>query len=360
MRDENFIRCGEDIVAWASGHLLELCEPEDYDPAYRQWSRETILYVPDEWKLRVKESARGLFSGLKKLIGRLDAKRDIIVNAGDADREGELLICEILDYCGWHGKTERLRINDLNPGAIRRALDCVRDNAEYRGEYMAGQARMRSDWLVGLALTRFVTVSLREAGFDSGVISVGRVQTPALGLVVERDREIQEFVPSPYFDLRAALEFEDGRRITGKWLPDDSRSDYLDAEGRVVSREMASEFASRLYGTSGIVTKAESHKRVTPPPLPYSLSKFQMAASRRYDITYALVHAQKLEEDGRHRDDERDSRIILSGGRRHGARDDIGRSRRPVRCIRCPGDITSAPVPDGGLRRLPAENNQTR
>jgi DNA topoisomerase-3 len=148
MKDENFIRCGEDIVAWASGHLLELCEPEDYDPAYRQWGRETLLYVPDKWKLKPKERTKTLLTGLKKLIQGLKSS-DVVVNVGDGDREGQTLIDEILEYCGWHGQTKRLRLNDVNPDAIRRALDNIKENSLYRGEYMAGKARMYADWIIG-------------------------------------------------------------------------------------------------------------------------------------------------------------------------------------------------------------------
>jgi DNA topoisomerase-3 len=150
-REENFIRCGEhsgDIVAWASGHLLELCEPEDYDPAYKKWSRDTLLYVPDRWKLKEKERTKSLFLSLKKLIRGLSPS-DTVVNVGDGDREGQTLIDEILEHCGWKGQTKRLRLNDVNSDAIRKALSNMKDNTEYRGEYRAGQARMYADWLVG-------------------------------------------------------------------------------------------------------------------------------------------------------------------------------------------------------------------
>jgi DNA topoisomerase-3 len=253
--------------------------------------------VPEKWKLKEKPKTKSLLSGLRRLIRGLSPS-DIVVNAGDADVEGQTLIDEILEYCGWEGVTERIRVNDLNPGAVRRALDNIRGNASYKGQYLAGQARMRSDWLVGLTLTRFVTVSLREAGYDAGVISVGRVQTPTLGLVVERDREIREFVPSPYFDLRAVLELDGGRIITGRWIPGDSHEDCLDAEKRVTGREFAEAFAAALNGAAGVVTKVEKHTRRAPPPLPFSLSKLQMAASKKYDITDALVHTQRLYESG--------------------------------------------------------------
>jgi DNA topoisomerase-3 len=147
-KGDNFIRCGGDIVAWASGHLLELCEPEDYDERYRRWGSDTLLYVPEKWKLKEISRTKGLLAGLKKLIKGLTPS-DAVVNVGDADREGQLLIDEILEYCGWTGTTKRLRINDVNPDSIRKALDNIRGNADFRGEYMAGEARMRADWLVG-------------------------------------------------------------------------------------------------------------------------------------------------------------------------------------------------------------------
>jgi DNA topoisomerase-3 len=297
-RGENFIRCGDDIVAWAAGHLLELREPEDYDARYKIWSRDTLLYVPEKWRLKVKERAKGLFSGLSRLIKGLDPALDVIVNAGDADREGELLIREILDYLGWNGKTQRLRINDVNPEAIRKALRDIRDGSEFQGEYRAGQARLYADWLVGLAMTRFVTVSLREAGHGVKAVSVGSVQTPTLGLVVEREREIQAFTPAPYFGLRASLTLSGGRVITGRWVPGEKHAFTPDGRKRIIERETAAALAASLDGGSGSVTSVTRRTRKSSPPLPYSLPKLQMAASAKYDVTGALVHLQKLYEAG--------------------------------------------------------------
>jgi DNA topoisomerase-3 len=298
MRDTNFIRCGEDIVAWASGHLLELCEPEDYDEKFKTWGRGTLLYVPDKWRLKVKERTKGLFSGLSKLIKGLDSKTDTIVNVGDADREGELLIGEILDYCGWKGKTLRLRLNDINPEAIRKALGNIRDGSEFQGEYRAGQARLYADWLCGLTMTRFVTVSLREAGYGVKAMSVGRVQTPTLGLVVAREREIQGFVPAAYFDLRASLTLDDGRNITGRWVSAEKHGSILDGQKRITDRDAVEAIAVSLEGKNGEITSVTKQSRKSSPPLPYSLPKLQIAASKKYDMTDTLGHVQKLYESG--------------------------------------------------------------
>lgn len=295
IKEENFIRCGDDIVAWASGHLLELCEPEDYDPAYKKWSRETLLYVPEKWKLREKERTKTLFAGLRKLIKGLSAS-DVVVNGADGDREGQLLIDEILEFCGWKGKTLRLRINDVNPDAIRKALANMKDNSEYLGEYKSGQARLYADWLVGLAMTRYVTVSLREAGYKADILSIGRVQTPTLGLVVFRDGEIEKFSPSPFYELTALLSIDRDRKIKGNWLPQDAYLDNLDEQKRITNKEFAHALFGKFDGAGGSITSVTKKLHKIPPPLPFSLSKLQMAASKKHDITDTLVHAQKLYE----------------------------------------------------------------
>ena len=295
---DNAVKCGSDIVAWASGHLLELYMPEDYDERYKSWNRSTLLYVPDTWKRREIARTKALFLSLKKLIKGLDSRKDVIVNVGDADRQGQLLIDEILEHCGWKGATERVRINDVNPSAIRKALENVKDNRDYRWEFMAGQARLYADWLVGLALTRYVTVSLREAGYDAGVMSVGRVQTPTLGLVVARDREIRDFSPSVYYDLKAVLTLGGGRSIAGRWLPDEERSSILDGQKRIIDKDAALGLAALIKSYTGEVVSVATKAHKTAPPLPFSLSKLQMAASRKYDITDTLIHVQKLYEAG--------------------------------------------------------------
>jgi DNA topoisomerase-3 len=297
-KDGMFIRRGADIVAWASGHLLELCEPEEYDPAYKKWSRETLLYVPEKWRLRVKKRGKELFASLSKAIKGLDANKDTIVNVGDADREGQLLIDEILDYCGWRGKTLRLRLNDINRNAIRKALENMRDNSEYLGEYRAGQARMYADWLVGLSISRYVTVSLRDAGYKAGVMSVGRVQTPTLGLVVSRDAQIRDFTPSAYYALTAVLSLDENRTLKGNRIPKDTDSPGPGEQKRITDRAFTNSLVRKLDGVTGVVTSVTKEEHGVSPPLPYSLPKLQMAASKKYDITDALVHVQKLYESG--------------------------------------------------------------
>jgi DNA topoisomerase-3 len=174
----------------------------------------------------------------------------------------------------------------------------MRDNSEYRGEYRAGQARMYADWLVGLSMTRYVTVSLRDAGYKAGVMSVGRVQTPTLGLVVERDRAIREFSPSPYYSLSAVLSLDESRTLRGGWTPKDTDLGGLDVGNRITGREFADLLVKKLDGANGLVISVTKAGRRISPPLPYSLPKLQIAASQKYDITDTLAHVQKLYESG--------------------------------------------------------------
>ena len=292
-KDGDCIRCGDDVVAWASGHLLELFQPEDYDERYKAWRLEDLPIIPETWKLREIERTKNLLSNIRKLLKEADE----VVNAGDADREGQLLIDEVLDYCGWKGPTKRLRLNDVNPDAIRKALGNMKNNADYAGEYRAGQARSYADWLVGINMSRYCSVSVADAGYD-GVFSVGRVQTPTLGLVVQRDREIDNFVPKPFFVLSATLKLATGgREVKGRWQPSDD-APGLDDEGRLVDPAACQALETKLENATGNVLRADKKIRKEAPPLPYNLAKLQADASKRYDITDALKHVQKLYEQG--------------------------------------------------------------
>ncbi|MDR1508367.1 MAG: hypothetical protein LBS53_01865 [Synergistaceae bacterium] len=151
---------------------------------------------------------------------------------------------------------------------------------------------------MGLSISRYVTVSLREAGYKADVMSVGRVQTPTLGLVVARDKEIRDFSPSTYYALTAVLSLDENRTLKGRWMPKDADSPGLDGQKRITDRAFADSIVGKLSGKNGVVLSVTKEERTISPPLPYSLPKFQMAASNKYDITDALAHVQKLYESG--------------------------------------------------------------
>jgi DNA topoisomerase-3 len=295
-KEENHIRCGDDVVAWASGHLLELFEPQDYDEVYTKWQLDTLPIIPKEWKLKEISRTKNLLRNIEKLL----KQGELVVHAADIDREGQLLVDEILEYFDWKGPTQRLRINDVNPDAIRKALKEMRNNADYRGEFLAGRARSRVDWASGVNLTRWCTVHFENAGYEAGnMFSVGRVQTPTLGLVVRRDREIANFASKPYYELHATLTLTGGnRKISGRWVPGESENPFLDEEGRLMGGAICEALEEKLIDATGTILGVDKKMRKQAPPLPYNLAQLQIDASKKCDITDTLSHAQKLYELG--------------------------------------------------------------
>ncbi len=185
------------IVAHASGHLLELAEPEHYGPQYKQWLLGTLPIAPDPFVLVPVPRTKKLLAGIKALLRRADE----VVIATDADQEGELIAWEILEYCGYRGKVLRLWIRALDPASLRKALNDLRPAQATRGLAYAAQARSQGDWSLGMNGTRAVTAAFSKT--RGKFYSVGRVQTPVLALIVRRDREIAAFQKRDYFDLLA-------------------------------------------------------------------------------------------------------------------------------------------------------------
>lgn len=279
VRRDGYIECGAaDVVAWCAGHILELAPPDAYDPRFKEWRAEDLPIVPDRWAL--VSTASDLLKTIKGLLPR--AAR--VVHAGDPDREGQLLIDEVLEHLGYRGPVDRILISDLSPPAVRSALAAVQSNARFRGLYEAALARQRADWLFGINLTRLYTVLGRAGGYD-GVLSVGRVQTPLLGLVVRRDAAIEAFQPTTYHVVTAAIACG-GATFEATWQPAESAAaPIVDGEGRLVSREHALALKAKVSGRGGSVLRCMREKKSEAPPLPYSLPDLQMDAAKRLGLT---------------------------------------------------------------------------
>lgn len=278
---EGAIAAGDTTVTWCLGHLLEQAPPDAYDPALKQWRLDTLPILPERWKLTPRPKARGQLATIRRLLKTADE----VVHAGDPDREGQLLVQEVIEYLGWKGRVSRLLVSDLNRPAVQRALSRLEDNARYQPLYRAAESRSRADWLYGINLTRAWTLTGRQAGHD-GVLSVGRVQTPVLGLVVRRDAEIRDFTPRPFFVLWADLAVARGA-LRAWWVPGDRHG--LDDQGRLLAREPAATLAERLPGAAGRLAALETQQKRQAAPLPYSLSALQVDAARRYGISAKVV-----------------------------------------------------------------------
>jgi DNA topoisomerase-3 len=277
-RRTGYIECGRgDVVTWCAGHILELAEPEAYRPEYKTWAIEHLPITPEKWKLSV--SAPDLFKTIKTLLP--NARE--VVHAGDPDREGQLLVDEVLEHLSYRGSVSRILVSDLNPAAVRKALERLQPNAKFRGLYDSARARQRADWLYGLNLTRLYTVLGRAGGHD-GILSVGRVQTPLLGLIVRRDLEIEGFTSKPFFTLTAEVT-SSGGSFAATWVPGEAAAPYLDDEKRLLHRAHADALVRRCSGQPGRVARCSRERKAEPPPLPYSLADLQVDAGKRLGLT---------------------------------------------------------------------------
>lgn len=278
-RSDGFISCngGNDIVTWCFGHILEQFQPEEYDDKYKTWRLEDLPMVPEKWQMKViPDKAKQL-----EIIKKLAYKAETIVNAGDPDREGQLLVDEVLNFIGVLGKKDiqRILVNALDEKSVKQALDGLRDNQEFAGLRNSALARSRADWIIGMNMTRACTIKGRQAGYSS-VVSVGRVQTPTLSLIVRREEEIKNFKPVEYYQVDTAWKHENGI-MSAIWKPHDDMPG-LDADGRLVDREVAVELMRQLSNQSGEIVNVEQKEEKLEPRLPYSLSALQIDAGRKY------------------------------------------------------------------------------
>ncbi len=285
-RGEGFIEGREHLVTWCVGHLVELVDPEAYDPAFERWRLEDLPIVPAEFKYHPSERTREQFRVIETLMSRADV--EAIVNAADAGREGELIFDLVYTLAGCRKPVERLWISSLTREAILEGFRNLKPAEEYRGLRESAHARQRADWLVGINATRAQTIRARRAG-HAGVYPLGRVQTPTLALIVGRDEEIKNFVPVDYFEV-----FADFRAPGG-----DYRGVWFGKSGtRFDKKEAAEAVAAKVRGKRGEVQKVEKKSARERAPLLYDLTALQRAANARYSFTAArtLELAQSLYE----------------------------------------------------------------
>ena len=292
-KSDGCFKSSDTIVTWCFGHLLEMASPDVYDDALKRWSFETLPIVPQNWKLEVKKTARKQFNIVRQLLKQSTS----VVIATDADREGESIAREILALCKWRGPVTRLWLSALDDSSIRKALANVMPGAKTEPLYYAALGRARADWLVGMNLTRAYTLIGRQQGHE-GVLSVGRVQTPTLNLVVQRDATIETFKPIPYFELLADFSVNSGQ-FTAKWLPPEN---VADTEGRCTKQQSVLKVAQKITDQQGTIVKADTELKKEAAPLPFDLSSLQQEASKRWgmgaqavlDTAQALYETHKV------------------------------------------------------------------
>ncbi|EBL1421966.1 DNA topoisomerase III [Salmonella enterica] len=294
-RGDGFLSGPGVTVTWARGHLLEQAEPEAYGEQYgNPWRLDVLPFVPQQWKLEVKKDARSQFSVINRLLKQVDE----VVIATDADREGEVIARELLEYCRFQGRVFRLWLSALDDASIRNALANIWPSEKTEALYRAGVGRGRADWVTGMNLTRLYTLKAREAGI-SGVMSVGRVQTPTLAIVVRRDLEIENFIPKPYSDVIATL-ISDNIAFPVKWV---AAAQYCDEEGRCIQAGIAAQVVELCRQTaSATVIDCQTKRQKKSAPLAFSLGSLQQACAEKFgmpaqqvlDIAQSLYETHKL------------------------------------------------------------------
>lgn len=328
--NKGYIETGDGIVTWAVGHLLEQCYPEDYDLNLKKWSFDTLPIMPDKWKLKPTSSKKEQVDIIKRLIKDCD----VVVNGGDEGREGQLLIDELLIDFGWKKKTLRYLCAEVTPNAIKKAIANLQPNEKFFNLYMAALMRSRADWLIGINATRAFTLKAQESGYN-GVITVGRVQTPTVALVVKRDIEIENFVPQEYWSLSA--KFADPNQPTipfwTRWLPpglsleqalkqskvddtgeqdeDDEEEDttsasnarpaWLDASNRIIDKQTAHDIIEKVKkAAKGHVSLYLKKPAEELAPLPFELTNLQAYVSSKYGLSLedVMKACQSLYEKG--------------------------------------------------------------
>src|SRR5438552_1118853 len=292
-KDEGFLESDEYVITWAVGHLVQLAEPEEYDEKWKKWKMADLPIVPpDGFKLVPRDAkAKKQLKLIETLLKRDDI--DQVINACDAGREGELIFAYVYESVFGASATstdppkpvERLWISSMTKQAIREGFEKLRPGPQMNSLELAARSRSEADWLVGMNATRAATI--RGRAWVGGVVSLGRVQTPTLAMIVKREREIQAFVPEPY------------RLVHGTFQPPYAGLWFEGAETRIFGDlARAEQIVEKVRGKDGIVEKVERKEQSERAPLLYDLTSLQRDANRRFGFSArrTLQAAQSLYE----------------------------------------------------------------
>ena len=255
-------------VTWTFGHLCELKMPEDYTPVWKAWSLSALPMIPPKFGIRLKDDA-----GIKKqfaIIESLMQKADGIINCGDAGQEGELIQRWVMQKAQAKCPVQRLWISSMTDEAIREGFATLKDQAEYQSLYLAGLSRAVGDWLLGINCTRLYTI---KYGQNRQVLSIGRVQTPTLALIVNRQKEIDNFKPEPYWVL--ATVYRD--------------TTFTATSGKFTSKEEGEKAFSMIEGKPFEVTKVEKKNGKEAPPSLYDLTSLQVDCNRKFGFSAEMT-----------------------------------------------------------------------
>ena len=272
-RKDGYMEGNGYLVSWCIGHLVELAQPDAYSDAWKKWSYESLPMIPEEWQTEIKSDTAAQYKVLKNLMH--DSRIDTVVEATDAGREGELIFRLVYDQAGCDKPIKRLWISSMEESAIREGFENLRPGSDYDNLYHSALCRQRADWLVGLNGTRLFTVL-----YGGKVLKVGRVQTPTLAMLVEREERIRNFKKEPYYTAHILMDGIDAAA--------ESTSDKAQAEN----------IAAACESKAATVVSVTKEKKTVQPPKLYDLTTLQRDANRLFGFTakQTLEYTQSLYE----------------------------------------------------------------
>lgn len=265
-KDKGFLYGDNYIISWAVGHLITLWDPADYDEKYKKWAFKDLPIVPEKMEIKPIAKTKSQFSVLKKLMNSKEV--DSIICATDSGREGELIFRYIYSMAGCKKPCLRLWISSMTDKAIKDGFDSLKDISEYDNLYFSAKCRSEADWLVGMNASRAYSLK-----YDS-LLSIGRVQTPTLAILVERKKEIDNFDERVYFDVTA-----DYSDFKGTW------TDLEKNDTKIFEEEKADEIVKKVKGKEGVITEIEKEEKKQLPPLLYDLTELQRDCNKKFGFT---------------------------------------------------------------------------
>lgn len=275
-------------VTWAVGHLCQLVSPETYHSKWKKWSMETLPMIPEKFQYEVTRQKAKQFNIVKTLLRKTEVVE--IIHAGDAGREGELIVRNIVNLCNVNKPMKRLWISSLTPKAIYEGFQNLKSEEKTRPLYYEAYTRACADWVVGMNASRAYSILLKQRGV-SDVFSAGRVQTPTLALIVKREMEIEQFKSEPFWEVFADFKM-DGKKYQGKW--------QLNNDPRIKTKEMADKIAAFCKGKEAEIAEMDTERKEFQPPLLFNLSSLQATVNKiyKYSPKQTLDIVQSLYQKG--------------------------------------------------------------
>jgi DNA topoisomerase III len=310
-KHDGYLESDDHVVTWAVGHLVTLAEPDEYDERFKKWRMADLPILPDDFRLKARDAKSSKqLKVIHKQLKRKDVDR--VINACDSGREGELIFAYIWDLADVGKPVERLWISSMTQQAIREGFDRLRPRDLMEPLEQAARSRSEADWLVGMNATRAATI--RGRAWVGGVVSLGRVQTPTLALIVRREREIQAFVPVPYWLVHGTFEAPSRAGYTGLWFSPELGETERD-QSRIKDAQRADAVVATVSGKDGTVKSVVRKEQTERAPLLYDLTSLQRDANGRFGFSASrtLRAAQSLYEDKKAITYPRTSSRYLSG-----------------------------------------------